>query len=548
MPRLHSRNQNRLRWVNGHLNIMKILIAEPLAPAAIDLLRAQNGWEVVVADPKSYSAHLADCDALLVRSAVKVTKEVLAQAPKLRVIGRAGVGVDNVDLPAATEAGVLVMNTPGGNAVSVAEHTLALMLSMARSIPQASSSTRSGKWEKKKFLGNELRGKTVGIVGFGAIGREVARRAKAFEMRVLAFDPYVSPVAASDLGVELKSLQELYGESDYVTLHVALTPETDHMLNARAFEQMKKGIRIVNCARGELVDEKALAAAIENGTVAGAALDVFEKEPPGEDPLFRLEPVVATPHIAGSTEEAQEIVGVRIVEQVLEYLANGVALNAVNMPAMTAEQYRRLGPYVDLAERLGVFLSEIATGNPSTIRIIYYGRLADENTQILRNAGVAGVLSRSMEYRANVVNAMQIANDRAFRIVEQREAGKAALDSIRMELETEAGTFTAAGAVILGQPRLMQVKGIACEVTLGGNLMYSLNEDVPGVIGFLGTVLGRNNINIANFALGRQDGSEIKPRTAVSIVETDTRVPESVIAQLFENPAVKYVRPVSFRR
>lgn len=527
---------------------MKILIAEPLAPAAVDLLRAQPGWEVVVADPKSYAAHLADADALLVRSAVKVTKEVLAKAPRLRVIGRAGVGVDNVDLPAATEAGVLVMNTPGGNAVSVAEHTLALMLSMARSIPQANVSTKSGRWEKKKFLGNELRGKTLGIVGFGAIGREVARRAKSFEMRLVAFDPYVSPLAASDMGVELKTLKELYAESDYLTLHVALTPETDHMLNSAAFGEMKTGIRIVNCARGELIDEAALATAVENGKVAGAAIDVFEKEPPGEDALFKLETIVATPHIAGSTEEAQEIVGIRIVEQLIEYLAHGVALNAVNMPAMSAEQYRRLGPYVDLAERLGIFLSEIATGNPSTIRIIYYGRLADENTQILRNAGVAGVLSRSLEHRPNVVNSMQIATERGFRIVEQREPGKALVDSIRIEVETEAGTFTAAGAVILDQPRLIQVKGIACEVTLGGNLMYSLNEDVPGVIGFLGTVLGRNGINIANFALGRQDGAETKPRTAVSIVETDTRVPESVIAQLFENPAVKYVRPVSFPR
>src|SRR5579884_1239991 len=329
---------------------MKVVIAEPLAPAAVDLLRAQP-WEIVVADPKTYETHLADADALLVRSAVKVTREVLAKAPKLRVIGRAGVGVDNVDLPAATEAGVLVMNTPGGNAVSVAEHTLALMLSMARSVPQASLSTRSGKWEKKKFLGNELRGKTLGIVGLGSIGREVVRRAKPFEMRVIAHDPYVSPQNAQDLGVELVSLDDLYSQSDYITLHVGLTPETDHMLNAAAFERMKPGVRIVNCARGELVHAKALQDAIAKGKVAGAALDVFEKEPPGEDPLFQLEPVVATPHIAGSTEEAQEIVGIRIVEQLIEYLNSGVALNAVNMPSLTAEQYRALGPYVNLAER-----------------------------------------------------------------------------------------------------------------------------------------------------------------------------------------------------
>jgi D-3-phosphoglycerate dehydrogenase len=527
---------------------MKVLIAEPLATAALDLLRAQSGWDVVVSDPKAYSQHLSDCDALLVRSAVKVTKDVLAQAPKLRIIGRAGVGVDNVDLPAATEAGVLVMNTPGGNAVSVAEHTLALMLSMARSIPQASSSTKAGKWEKKKFLGNELRGKTLGIIGLGSIGREVVVRAKSFEMRVIGYDPYVSSTTASDLGIELMTLPELYKGSDYLTLHVAFTPETDRMLNADAFKQMKPGIRIVNCARGELIDLAALGEAIAAGTVAGAALDVFDKEPPGEIPIFQLEPVLATPHIAGSTEEAQEIVGIRIVEQMVEYLKNGVALNAVNMPPMTAELYRTLGPFVNLAERLGLFLSHIAVGNPKTVRLVYFGRLGDYNTQILRNAGVAGVLSRSLEYKANVVNAMQIAAERGFRVIEEREPGRGHMDAIRVELESDAGLFSVQGAVVLDKPRLLQVEGIPCEVTLDGHLMYSKNDDVPGVIGFVGNVLGRNGINIANFALGRQSGvaKPGKPLTAISIVETDGAVPEAVINQLFENPAIRFVRPVAF--
>ena len=527
---------------------MKILIAEPLAPAAIDLLRAHVGWDVVVADPKTYQQHLPDSDALLVRSAVRVTKEVLSLAPKLRVIGRAGVGVDNVDLPAATEAGVLVMNTPGGNAVSVAEHTLALMLSMARSIPQASYSTKAGKWEKKKFLGNELRGKTLGIVGLGSIGREVVVRAKSFEMRVLGYDPYVSSTTAVDLGIELTPLAELYRQSDYLTLHVAFTPETDRMLSAQAFKQMKPGVRIVNCARGELIDVSALQEAIAAGTVAGAALDVFEKEPPGEIPLFQLEPVLATPHIAGSTEEAQEIVGIRIVEQMIEYLKSGVALNAVNMPPMTAEQYRTLGPYVDLAERLGLFLSHIAVGNPRTVRLIYFGRIGDYNTQILRNAGLAGVLSRSLEYRANVVNAMQIATERGFRVIEERDPGRGHMDAIRLELESDAGLFSVQGAVVLDKARLLQVEGIPCEVTLDGHLMYSKNDDVPGVIGFVGNVLGRNGVNIANFALGRQSGvpKPGKPLTAISIVETDGAVPDTVINQLLENPAIRFVRAVAF--
>jgi D-3-phosphoglycerate dehydrogenase len=530
---------------------MKILVAEPLAPAALEKLRAQPGWDVVVADPKSYAAHLYNCDALVVRSAVKVTKEVLEKAPKLRVIGRAGVGVDNVDLPAATAAGVVVMNTPGGNAVSVAEHTLALMLSMARSVPGASVSTKSGKWEKKKFLGNELRGKTLGIVGLGSIGREVVKRAKPFEMRILAHDPYVSSQNAQDLGIELVGLSDLYGQSDYITLHVALTPETDHMLNAEAFGIMKPGVRIVNCARGELIDVPALQQAIENKQVAGAALDVFEKEPPGEMPLFALEDVLATPHIAGSTEEAQEIVGVRIVEQMVDYLQNGVALNAVNMPALTAEQYRALGPYVTLAERLGLFLSHISTGNIHTIRFTYYGRLADGgNTQILKNAGIAGVVSRSVEYRVNLINAMQLATQRGFRVVEQREPGQASMDSLRVELETDVGSFSAVGAIVLDKPRLLQVEGIACEATLDGNLMYSRNEDVPGVIGYLGTVLGKNGVNIANFALGREEmrPNESAPLTAISIIETDQPVPDGVIGQILEHKAMKIVRRVAMNR
>jgi len=453
--------------------------------------------------------------------------------------------VDNVDLPAATDAGVLVMNTPGGNAISVAEHTLALMLSMARSVPQATMSTKSGKWEKKKFLGNELRGKTLGVVGLGSIGREVIKRAKPFEMRIVGHDPYVSSQSAFNLGVDLMQLPELYRQSDYITLHVALTPETDHMLNADAFGQMKPGVRIVNCARGELIDEAALQSAITGGNVAGAALDVFLQEPPGANALFQLEPVIATPHIAGSTEEAQEIVGIRIVEQVVEYLKSGVALNAVNMPALTADQYRTLKPFVSLAEHLGLFLSHIAVGNAHTIRFTYLGDLADQNTQILRNAGLSGVLGRSLEYRANVVNAMQIATQRGFRVAEQLEPGKGNMDSIRMELETDAGCFSALGAIVLDKPRLLQVENISCEATLQGNLLYSRNEDVPGVIGFIGNVLGRNDVNIANFALGRQDENDHrKPLTAISIIETDQPVSDSVISQLFENTAIKFVRRV----
>lgn len=319
---------------------MKILVAEPLAAAGIDLLKAQQGWDVVISNPKEYMQHLGDADALFVRSAVKVNADVLAKAPKLRVIGRAGVGVDNVDLPAATAANVLVMNTPGGNAVAVAEHTLGFMLCLARSIPQASASTKAGNWEKKKFMGSELRGKTLGILGFGYIGQEVAKRARGFEMTIIAHDPYANQKIASELGVSLVTLDELYAQSDYITLHMAITKETNAMLNDAAFAKMKTGVRIINCARGELVDSAALARAIESGKVAGAAMDVFETEPPAAgDPLLALEQVLATPHIGGSTGEAQEVVGVRIVEQVVDYLQRGVAVNAVN--AVGAASSRR---------------------------------------------------------------------------------------------------------------------------------------------------------------------------------------------------------------
>ena len=528
---------------------MNILVAEPIAPAALDLLRGEPGWNVIVSNPKEYAQHLAEADALMVRSAVQVTPEVLAKSPKLRVIGRAGVGVDNVDLDAATTAGVLVMNTPGGNAVSVAEHTLALMLAMARSIPQASTSTRAGKWEKKKLMGHELRGKTLGIVGLGSIGREVVKRARAFEMRVVAHDPYVTSKIAEDIGAELLDLAALYAQSDYITLHVAMTPETEGMLSHDAFARMKPGVRIVNCARGELIDDEALRQAIDSGKVASAALDVFRVEPPPPGyPLFAGNKVLATPHIGGSTEEAQEIVGVRIAEQVVEYLKSGVALNAVNMPALSPEQYRTLGPYINVAERLGSFAAYIAAGHIKTVRLAYFGRIGENNTILLRNAGLAGVLKRSVSERANLINAMQIAGQRGWNLAERHEARSGHTDSIRLELETDCGVTVVEGAVLLGNPRLIQVDGIYCEAPLSGHLIFMKNQDVPGVIGYVGMVLGRNNINIANFSLGRGEvpAAPGEPLEAVAVVSTDDVVPERVLQQLRENPAVKLARSVEF--
>jgi D-3-phosphoglycerate dehydrogenase / 2-oxoglutarate reductase len=520
---------------------MKVLVAEPMSPAAVELLKKQAGWDVVVSNPKEYEPHLADCDALLVRSAVKVKAETLAKAPKLRVIGRAGVGVDNVDLPAATAAGVLVMNTPGGNAVSVAEHTLALMLGLARMIPEASASTLAGKWEKKKFLGNELRGKTLGVVGLGNIGQEVVRRARGFEMRIVASDPYVNPQTAADLGVELVSVEALLAESDYISLHVALTPETREMINADSIARMKDGVRIINCARGELIDQQALKDGLASKKVAGAGLDVFTPEPlPEGHELLKSEHLIATPHIAGSTEEAQEIVGIRIVEQLVEYLLHGVAINAVNMPAVTPEQYRAIGPYISLAERLGKFAAYVATGNPKGVKVTYRGKIAEMNTNLLRNSALAGTLSRGLSNRVNLVNAMQLAAQRSLGVSEARLPRGGTTDSIQVEIETDKGVTTVSGGVVMDKPRLLSVNGIPAEIALSGRIIYMRNIDVPGVIGHVGTVLGRNRINIANFSLGRQEEpSPGEPLGAVALVAVDSDVPDSVLSELKSHEAVR---------
>jgi D-3-phosphoglycerate dehydrogenase / 2-oxoglutarate reductase len=525
---------------------MKILVAEPLFPAAIERLEAQPAWEVILAAPETFAAHIADCDALIVRT-VKVTADLIAKASKLRVIGRAGGGSENIDIDAATDAGVLVMNTPGGNAVSVAEHTLALMLALARSIPLANEATKSGKWEMPRFPGTELRGKTLGIVGLGAIGREVAKRARALEMRIIAADPFVNPVSAADMGIELMGQRALWSQSDYITLHVALTPATQGMINEFSLAEMKRGVRIVNCARGELIDTVALAKALQSGHVGGAALDVFQTEPPSAgEPLLKLDNVIATPHIGGATEEAQEIVGGRIVEQLIDYLQNGVVTNAVNLPSITTEQYRALGPYITLAERLGAFASHVSTGNPRAVRVVYIGRVGGTSTNVIRNAAIAGVLNRSLTRRANIVNSMQIATDRGISVGESHESRGANIDSIRVEIDTDSGRTTAEGAILLNRPRLLQIDGIPCEAPLSGNVTYMKNADVPGVIGYIGTVLGRNQVNIGSYSLGRIETPPGQPATAVSVVQTDQEVPEQVLVELLSNPALMAARPVRF--
>ncbi len=524
---------------------MKILIADKISERAVELMQAEDSWNVVFL-PKKEGASLVDeirdADALVVRSATKVTAQLLEGAGKLRVIGRAGVGVDNVDLDAATRKGIVVMNTPGGNAVSVAEHTLALLLSLARRIPQADSSMKKGQWEKKKLQGMELRSKTLGLVGFGQIGTEVARLAKAFEMDVVAYDPYVSTLATRELNVKLLSLEDLLKASDFLSLHASATPETKHLINARTLALAKPGLRIVNCALGELINEADLLAALESGQVAGAGLDVFETEPPKDLRLIGHASVVATPHIAGSTEEAQEIVGIRIAEQVRDYLATGVARNAVNMPAVSAEEFTKLEPYIQLGEKLGAFLAQIAGGRVSEVRISYDGGLAELNTHLVKNAVLKGILTPALSDQVNLVNAGALAQSRGVEVAELRSARRATFsNSLGVALRTEAETATVLGMVGLrGVLRILGINDIDIEAPLRGVILFIRNQDVPGVIGRVGTILGNRKLNIANFALGRNP----QVHEAIGLVNVDNHISGEVLDEIRAIPAIRAARVV----
>jgi D-3-phosphoglycerate dehydrogenase len=530
---------------------MKVVVAEKISSSAIDLLREPR-WTIVTPDQVEgkLAAQLQSADALIVRSAVQVDADLLEHARKLRVIGRAGVGVDNIDLDAATRKGIAVMNTPGANAIAVAEHALALMLAMARHISRANELMHAGKWEKKSLQGTELRGKTLGIVGLGRIGMEVARRARAFEMEIVAHDPFVSTAVAKEQGIRLAKLEEVYAAADYLTLHVGLTPQTAGMINADSVKRMKRGVRLVNCARGELVDEAALAQAVKQGLVAGAALDVFTDEPLKNSPLTAVENIILTPHIAGSTNEAQEAVGYQIAMQVKEYLKHGVIQNAVNVPSVSHDEYLELQPYVVLAERLGSFLAQVSEGTLEEISLRYTGHIAESKTDLIRNAAVKGILNEALEEKANLVNAEAIASSRGLRIHESRKphsSGGGSGSVLSVLLKTATGEHLVKGAVLhKDTPRLLHVDGIDVEAPLERDLIYLRNRDVPGVIGKVGTILGQHKINIANFSLGRRSGNTKPgaPRQAIAVVHVDGKVPPKVLAELRKVPAVEQAKAI----
>ena len=529
---------------------MKIVLAEKVSPATLAVFAAEPGWEVVTHDklgneqPGGLHAALKDADALVVRSAVQVDDALMEHAPKLRVIGRAGVGVDNVDAEAATRRGIVVMNTPGANAVAVAELTIGLMLALARKLPAANSSMHAGKWEKKSLQGSELKGKTFGILGLGRIGLEVAKRARGFGLEIIGSDPFVSAAVARENGIRLVSLDELIAGSDYLTLHVGLTPQTAGVINARTLAATKKGVRIINCARGELVDDAALVEALKSGQVGGAALDVFTEEPLKNSPYFGLDNVILTPHIAGSTAEAQEAVGIQIARQIRDYLKLGVVQNAVNLPSLSHEEYVQLAPYIDLAGRLGAFLTQTGKGGIEGIQIFYSGSLTEAKTDLVRNSAIAGML-QGLE-NVNRINAAAIAEERGIRVHEEKQeslrGGAATL--LAVELHTAAGVSHATATVIHGeQPRLLEFDGIDVEAPLEGTLLVCRNLDVPGVIGKIGTILGEYGVNIANFALGR-DRSGAVPIHALAVVQVDPPVPPAVLEALLKIEALLEVKLV----
>ena len=523
---------------------MKIIVADSLPASALDVLQA-DGWTIDARtgrSPKDLAADLSDADAILVLSATKVDASLIAAAPKLRIIARAGVGVDNVDVEAASARGILVVNAAGASSISVAEHACALMLALARAVPAADKTMKAGKWEKKHLLGTEVRGKTLGIAGFGRIGQEVAQRARAFGMHVVTHDPFISADLAARSGVQLVSLDELCRSADYISLHLPATKETRHMFDDRLFAKCKPGLRLINTARGELVDEAALRRAIESGVVAGAGLDVFEQEPPSDWSLAQLPQVIATPHIAASTEEAQELVGIETAATVRNFLRDGIVRNAVNFPSIHPEEMERLQPWIRLADHLGALAVQMGVARVEAISVRYYGALAEGHAvDILASSATAGVLRPMLsDSEVTIVNARTVARGRGIDVIESRSARARHLTSlIGLKLITSDGERWVEGTVFEPNiPRLISVRGVSVEAPLAGTLLVVANDDQPGVIGEVGTILGRHGVNIASFALGRGDAGAI----GVVNVDAEKSPPEALEAAVAAIRQAPHVR------
>jgi D-3-phosphoglycerate dehydrogenase len=526
----------------------RVLISDSLSEAAINVFR-ERGVDVefrpeLGSDKEQLARIVGEFDGLAVRSATKVTPKVIAAANgRLRVIGRAGIGVDNVDIPAATAAGIVVMNTPFGNSITTAEHAIAMLFACARQIPAADQSTQAGKWEKSRFMGVEITGKVLGVIGCGNIGSVVASRALGLEMRVIAYDPFLSEDRAAELGVEKVELDQLFRRADFITLHTPLTDKTRNIVDAAAIARMKSGVRIVNCARGGLIVEEALRAALDSGKVAAAGIDVFAEEPATKNVLFGAPNVVCTPHLGAATTEAQENVAVQIAEQMADYLTTGAVRNAINMPSITAEEAPRLTPFVRLAEQLGSFAGQLTESGVRTIKLEYEGAVADMNIRALTAAALAGFLQPQLQ-TVNMVSAPAFAKERGIQVEETRRGQAGAYESyIRLSVVTERQERSVAGTVFSnGKPRIIQIKGINMEAELGPHMLYVTNRDKPGFIGRLGTLLGDRGHNIATFHLGRQhEGGD-----AIALVEIDGDIPEKTLAEIVALEGVVQARHLVF--
>ncbi len=525
----------------------RVLISDALSPAAVQIFK-DRGVEVdfqpnLGKDKDKLTELIGGFDGLAIRSASKVTAKILEKAIKLKVIGRAGIGVDNVDIPAATARGIIVMNTPFGNSITTAEHAITMMLALARQIPEADASTRAGKWEKNKFMGVEIFGKTLGVIGCGNIGSIVADRAIGLKMKVIAFDPFLSSERAMDLGVEKVELEELFKRADFITLHTPLTEKTRNIIDAKALARVKKGVRIVNCARGGLVDEAALYEALKAGRIAGAAFDVFVEEPATQNPLFSLPNVVCTPHLGAATSEAQENVALQIAEQMSDYLLRGAISNAVNFPSITAEEAPRLKPFIALAEKLGSFAGQLTEDAIKELHITYEGEVAQMKIKALTSAVLAGVL-RPMLGDVNVVSAPIVAKERGMVVEETtREAEGDYENLITVTVVTQAQTRWVSGTVFAdGRPRIVNIKGIRMDAEFGPSMIYITNLDKPGFIGRFSSTLGDAGINIATFHVGR----EAPGGNAIALIEIDGELPADVLAKVRALPQVQQAKPLRF--
>ena len=523
----------------------KVLIADQLSPAA-EAIFHERGIEAVTRvglEPAELIGAIGEFDGLAVRSATKVTAEVLDAASRLKVVGRAGIGVDNVDVEAATQRGVVVMNTPFGNSVTTAEHAIAMMFAVARQLPEASVSTHEGKWEKNRFMGVELFNKTLGVIGAGNIGGIVCDRALGLHMKVIAYDPFLSEERAKAMGVTKVELDELLHRADFITLHVPLTDKTRNILSRENLAKTKKGVRIINCARGGLIDEEALAELLKSGHVAGAALDVFATEPATESPLFNLPNVVVTPHLGASTNEAQENVALQVAEQMADYLLTGAVSNALNMPSVTAEEAAVMGPWIKLAGHLGAFIGQMTDEPIKAINVLYDGVASEMNLKALNAAVIAGVM-KATNPDVNMVSAPVMAAERGVQVATTTQAKTGVFDGyIKATVVTDSRERSIAGTVFSdGKPRFIQIRGINVDAEIGEHMLYTRNRDVPGVIGALGMTLGDLGVNIANFTLGRTGAGD----DAIAILYLDEELRPEVLEALRATGKFLQVRPLHF--